>query len=53
MVCDIDMEFFHQGIPQWQLNAVLTQPEYPNRIFSAERFRSIVERYPRLLERLQ
>jgi phosphoribosylformylglycinamidine synthase len=28
-VADLDMKFLHQGIPQWQLNAVLNQTQYP------------------------
>jgi phosphoribosylformylglycinamidine synthase len=33
-VADLDMKFLHHGIPQWQLNAVLTQPEYPEPDFA-------------------
>ena len=28
-VADLDMKFLHEGIPQWQLNAVLNQSIYP------------------------
>ena len=33
-VADLSMKFLHHGIPQWQLNAVLTQPEYPEPDFA-------------------
>jgi phosphoribosylformylglycinamidine synthase len=28
-VADLDMKFLHEGIPQWQLKAVLKQEQYP------------------------
>jgi phosphoribosylformylglycinamidine synthase subunit PurSL len=28
-VADLDMKFLHEGIPQWQLKAVLNQTQYP------------------------
>ena len=33
-VADLDMKFLHQGIPQWQLKAVLNQPQYPEPDFA-------------------
>jgi phosphoribosylformylglycinamidine synthase len=33
-VADLDMKFLHHGIPQWQLKAVLTQPQYPEPDFA-------------------
>ncbi len=33
-VADLDMKFLHEGIPQWQLKAVLKQPEYPEPNFA-------------------
>ena len=33
-VADLDMKFLHQGIPQWQLQAVLNQPQYPEPDFA-------------------
>jgi len=38
-VADLDMKFLHQGIPQWQLKAVLNQPQISRTGFrAAERF---------------
>ena len=33
-VADLDMKFLHQGIPQWQLQAVLNQTKYPEPDFT-------------------
>jgi phosphoribosylformylglycinamidine synthase len=33
-VADLDMKFLHQGIPQWQLQAVLNQTQYPEPDFT-------------------
>ena len=33
-VADLDMKFLHQGIPQWQLKAVLNQTKYPEPDFT-------------------
>jgi phosphoribosylformylglycinamidine synthase len=33
-VADLDMKFLHEGIPQWQLKAVLNQPQYPEPDFA-------------------
>ena len=33
-VADLDMKFLHQGIPQWQLKAVLNQTQYPEPDFA-------------------
>jgi len=33
-VADLEMKFLHQGIPQWQLKAVLSQTQYPEPDFA-------------------
>ena len=33
-VADLAMKFLHEGIPQWQLKAVLNQPHYPEPDFA-------------------
>jgi phosphoribosylformylglycinamidine synthase len=33
-VADLEMEFLHNGIPQWQLKAVLTETQYPEPDFA-------------------
>ena len=36
-VADLDMKFLHEGIPQWQLKAVLNQTQYPEPDFTQPR----------------
>ncbi len=33
-VADLSMKFLHEGIPQWQLKAILEQPEFPEPDFA-------------------
>ena len=36
-VADLTMQFLHEGIPQWQLKAVMKQPKYPEPDFAQPR----------------
>jgi phosphoribosylformylglycinamidine synthase len=36
-VADLAMKFLHEGIPQWQLKAILNQPQYPEPDFAQPR----------------
>jgi len=36
-VADLEMKFLHQGIPQWQLKAILNQTQYPEPDFTQQR----------------
>jgi len=36
-VADLEMKFLHNGIPQWQLKAVLTETQYPEPDFAQPR----------------